>query len=143
MTTLQDIVTAFDNAQALAKKDGKEAVLNAFQEIFKRYPTLQCIAWQQYTPYFMDGDACVFNVYCDDVGLQFEDEDEVTWTYNEPEEPGLHRESMLQDDFDEMLSTISTILSMHDDVFLYTFGDHAEVYVERDGSVTIEHCDHD
>ena len=33
-----------------------------FQEFFKAFPEIKMIAWTQYTPYFNDGEACVFDI---------------------------------------------------------------------------------
>ena len=31
------------------------------KEIFTKYPELESFGWSQYTPYFNDGDTCVFS----------------------------------------------------------------------------------
>jgi len=44
----------------------KEAALSALKEgaeaIFAAYPELVSFSWEQYTPYFNDGDECIFGV---------------------------------------------------------------------------------
>lgn len=43
-------------------EEGKVLFFDAVKNIFKAIPDLTCIKWSQYTPYFMDGDPCVFMV---------------------------------------------------------------------------------
>ena len=31
------------------------------KEIFTKYPELESFGWSQYTPYFNDGDTCIFS----------------------------------------------------------------------------------
>lgn len=40
----------------------KDAILRAFREFFETNPDIVALRWHQYTPYFNDGDACVFEV---------------------------------------------------------------------------------
>lgn len=50
---------------ALTKKiqeDGKELFKAEIQKLFETIPQLEDIRWIQYTPYFQDGDPCVFGV---------------------------------------------------------------------------------
>lgn len=39
----------------------KEALAEGTAALFEKYPFLGAIGWTQYTPYFNDGDACVFS----------------------------------------------------------------------------------
>ena len=44
------------------RKDGTKLLLEAFADFFQKYPDVVEVRWQQYTPYFNDGDECVFRV---------------------------------------------------------------------------------
>jgi hypothetical protein len=33
-----------------------------FKEVFEKYPEIKSFSWNQYTPYFNDGDECLFSV---------------------------------------------------------------------------------
>lgn len=50
----------------IAKKTFENKMKNAFKEIFKTffelYPEVQAVGWNQYTPYFNDGEPCEFGV---------------------------------------------------------------------------------
>lgn len=41
---------------------GKSATQEALKEFFDAYPAVKAVRWTQYTPYFMDGDACEFSI---------------------------------------------------------------------------------
>ena len=51
-------------------------------ELFSAYPELDEMRWKQYTPYFADGDECVFSANVEDVELNGYSE------YNEDENDG-------------------------------------------------------
>ena len=48
--------------QEKMRKDSEEALNSAFKEFFEIVPEIAAITWTQYTPYFNDGDTCVFRV---------------------------------------------------------------------------------
>lgn len=51
-----------------------------FKDLFEKSILINSISWTQYTPYFMDGDECVFGVNADDLEVnnidRYDDEDE-------------------------------------------------------------------
>jgi hypothetical protein len=49
-------------ARAQMRENGKEALMGAFRDFFEANTDVEAIMWHQYTPYFNDGDACVFRV---------------------------------------------------------------------------------
>jgi len=127
-------------------------------------PGVEAIRWEQYTPYFNDGEPCVFSIYEARVkttdsnpdGGDYEDGflstydlfDEVTYnrslpwgdpnraqyTYSDPEQERLHK--ALQH-FNELVSS-----GHHYAILQDKFGDPAQVTVTRD-EFTVEHYDHD
>lgn len=52
------LAKARKEAQAFFEKHFKEAV----KEFFAQVPEVQAVCWEQYTPYFNDGDPCVFSL---------------------------------------------------------------------------------
>jgi hypothetical protein len=64
----------FDNISALIKefetfkqefqKNSRQELKKVFKEFFEKVPEIKTVQWVQYTPYFNDGDPCVFRV-CD------------------------------------------------------------------------------
>lgn len=63
---------AYDNVKqvvaeyGIAKAEFEEKMKNAFNDIFKtffeQYPEIKAVGWNQYTPYFNDGEPCEFSV---------------------------------------------------------------------------------
>jgi hypothetical protein len=55
----------------------KEKVYQLFQqeveELFREHPDLESFTWSQYTPYFNDGDECVFSVNRESIGINGEE----------------------------------------------------------------------
>ena len=49
--------------EELLKTHGKEMLITLFGEFFSAAPEVKTVVWEQYTPYFNDGDPCVFRVY--------------------------------------------------------------------------------
>ncbi len=52
----------YEEALAEAGKLGAKVVVAVLQPIFDANPTLEAVRWTQYTPYFNDGEPCVFGV---------------------------------------------------------------------------------
>lgn len=53
---------AVRKVQAEMRDKGRKALEPAFLEFFAANPEVEAIRWAQYTPYFNDGDECVFRV---------------------------------------------------------------------------------
>lgn len=67
MTTvnLEALNETINNLQALKKTlqaQAQEGIKDAFKQFFIAFPQVKTIVWSQYTPYFNDGDECVFSV---------------------------------------------------------------------------------
>jgi hypothetical protein len=99
-------------------------------KIFEKYPQLESIAWQQYTPYFNDGDPCRFHANTDEMMVNGE------WIWDWPET----KENEWVGPAHAMASELIGALSYEELEDL--FGDHAEVYMTRDG-FEVSGCDHD
>ena len=61
--TLEEMAQAMQEYQAALAKIGLEPVSKFFTEFFDNNPTIYGMAWTQYTPFFNDGDACIFHVH--------------------------------------------------------------------------------
>lgn len=44
------------------QQEGQALFKDAFLEFFDKNPNINAVMWNQYTPYFNDGDECVFSV---------------------------------------------------------------------------------
>lgn len=133
---------------------GQEMVLAAFGIVFGAHPLLESVTWRQYTPYFNDGDECVFGVDRDsfqvvyDGGSEFELD---SWTseksfdkYFEAEETKIYTYDLYKELFDGCSSALNLF---DDDELKVVFGDHISVTILRNsfGEVvcTVDDYDHD
>lgn len=57
-----NLIERYEAARAALMAEGKEAIELEFMAIFERHPELTVIKWNQYTPYFNDGEECTFSV---------------------------------------------------------------------------------
>jgi hypothetical protein len=106
-----------------------EAFLAGCRALFEAHDGLESFAWEQYTPYYCDGEPCEFSVWDDCPVINGLEEDEVD---------DLDPEAQFQRAAKEFLQTFT------DDDLLALFGDHASVTVLRDGAIEVEewteHC---
>lgn len=139
----------------------QENFKDIFKSTFEENPKLKSIRWQQYTPYFNDGDACYFSVY----GFYAEVEGIKSWVYDESRYGGEADSGSEYDTVDEalengycfedaMVSTwsddcpeeirdaLNALASLPDEMFLDAFGDHVQVKATIDGFEVCEY-DHD
>lgn len=136
----------------------REQFKDLFTDFFQNWKCITHVGWIQYTPYFNDGDACVFSRH--DMGFktiwhQDDDEDnEDGWI----SDPKIWRNRVAWDETDgceENLSTLdlqsleSDLIELSDNlnriddqIYLDIFGDSAKVIVSRE-KIEIEEYDHD
>lgn len=149
--------TYFENMKAQIKEfrqkmkdEGKDFFLGLSKELFENHPKLLKFGWKQFTPYYNDGDPCVFSSYHTDPSILVDSDakdedgkleswcDEDEWLYNEawfPQED--------QSDGAKIYRDVEKTLSQFDDDDMENFfGDHVQVVVSRDG-VEVEDYEHD
>ena len=135
---------------------------------FEANTSIQSIGWSQYTPYFNDGEECVFSTNIDmDYGLRINGEgidDSSLLTislYSAPKflaKDGSYErwiEKYPDDAIDPIKDAdqlalylsikeiVDTLSSIPDEFYKSLFGDHVEVTINRDGSVEKEEYEHD
>ena len=138
-------------------KKSEEVFFKGAKQIFESHPKLESISWTQYTPYFADGDTCVFSAQTDylQVNGEYADENDTlsptivkvygTWNRQKQvyegriEEPNPNFDKELSDGVD----AISEFLGVFDDDFYKSqFGDHVRVTITANG-VDTEDYDHE
>jgi hypothetical protein len=109
------------------------------KDIFERHPKLQSVSWRQYTPYFNDGDECVFHTHIDTYSLNVNGccpdygDDE----YEEGQE-------LTKPEHDEIADEVCDFLNQIDDEdFKHIYGDHVRVTLHRDGTSETDEYSHD
>jgi hypothetical protein len=143
------------------KKEMVEASNKIFTEltksIFEEYPKVKSFGWNQYTPYFNDGDTCTFSANTDYIYINEESVDESEWvsetkitnygTWNRDkkvyegrtEVPNLNYDADLVKASDEI---VEFLRNFDNEFFISQFGDHAEVTVTENG-VQVDEYEHD
>ena len=65
--------------EAQVSKESTKLATKGFKELFKKHKSLQSFSWNQYTPYFNDGEECVFGAYTDYISINGSDEAETLY----------------------------------------------------------------
>lgn len=73
---LNDIQKQIEKLEKQAHKESSKLISKGFKEIFKKHPELESFSWTQYTPYFNDGDECVFNAHTDYIFINESEQEE-------------------------------------------------------------------
>jgi hypothetical protein len=136
------------------QKQSKDLFNSYFQKVFESNEKLESVSWTQYTPYFNDGETCVFSAHTDYLIVNGQDDDEADWlgekniiswgTYNRVKktyEGRIEQDNPLYDkDLSELVSKIKDFLNMFDnDFYLRMFGDHSKVTITKGGSNSEEY----
>lgn len=115
-------------------------IRDTLQTFIRQYPGIKAIGWVQYTPYFNDGEPCVFGVQ-QMVVSKLEDNDRAydlyeegwieTWMRDTPQ--GFSTEEW------EACRDLSSRLQNLEDELKVAFGDHARITVTASGIVSDEY----
>jgi hypothetical protein len=131
------------------EQNSKEAIVTEFKAFFEKHPRVTGVRWSQYTPYFMDGDPCVFGK--NEFRVQTEGSRAAARAGQEPKEDDpeydedgfLETYTQLPDPFlNEDVKALEATFDNSDELFEIAFGDHVEVTVTKDGFEVTE-CEHD
>lgn len=133
------------------QEKGKEILKKSFKAFFDAVPSVKAITWTQYTPYFNDGEPCVFGVgemfalskksykaWKDDGGYVEEYAVTSSWGEYDPAENG----GLTKEEFEATKNFIDNIHKLSDDIFEDMFGDHVEVIATKKG-FEVEEYSHD
>lgn len=164
---LKDKIQEADQIKAKLVEDLKPKFKEIFEPIFAKWPELFAIKWNQYTPYFNDGETCYFGVNNLDFALKGFDgneedtEDASDWSFDD-----IFCDFYLKDEDDycvkfrtQATETFGSLdrykefkadqeavqkefRDLPEDVLQDLFGDHAEIIVTRKGLDVTEY-EHD
>lgn len=125
-----------DKLKAEVEKQYQAAFSELCKDFFAKYPNVHSFRWNQYTPYFNDGDVCYFNRYQTEVRFNTKvDED-----YDEEEY--IHYSG--NKEIKAILAECEQLVEMFDNSDLETmFGDGVTVCVYPDRVDTEDCSDHD
>ena len=135
---LTKIKADIEAARAKAKAETQGALKEAFKELFEAHPELSAVRWTQYTPYFNDGDACVFSVHGWSAKV-----DNVK--PSDDEEEGA--EEGFADEWDFSKTPVGHDIGklfgcLDDDAMQAAFGDHSQITATRKG-FDVDEYEHD
>ena len=105
-------------------EDGENVVRSAIQDFFTQNPDIKTLWWTQYTPYFNDGEACVFGIgeVCGSSETKKLEDIDSYWESDE-----------LSDELYKVIYEFAKELGMVDDLLEFAFGDHCIVVATIDG----------
>lgn len=137
--------------EEVIQKFGKDMFNSATKELFENNPKLTSFTWNQYTPYFNDGDTCTFGVNRDYFTINRTGQSLDLWGVDRWNDPGYeytpdpkHYNLNSVDEIISIATGINKVLYLfEDDDLLMMFGDHAKITVFRDGQIGIDSYDHD
>jgi hypothetical protein len=145
-----------------ARKKVKDFFLKGMNKIFEMFPEVKTVSWRQYTPYFNDGEECVFGAHTDDFRVndydQYDDDSDDSseyknvmpynetrgswhtnahtgqreWRYLNPESRAVKIKEAIQ----------GFLSQLDNDDYKTMFGDHAKVIVMKN-KVIVEEYEHD
>jgi hypothetical protein len=161
MKNMNDMILSFRKFKEEIQTKLKTEFKKIISTLFEQNPKLNAIVWTQYTPYFMDGDPCVFsvgevsftNATGDDLNdisygqYDGENEDVVCLsTYTSLDSTWIDEKTKVyaeEIDFNLCVQLGKLMESNEmEEVMLATFGDHVKVIATRDG-FDIQEYDHD
>ena len=142
--TIASEVTKIIQEYKTIKKEMQEKFQTSFELLFKEFfsenPKVKEVRWDQYTPFFADGDACIFGVHdfiaIANIGLS---EEESNLEYITPELLEKYDLNKTQENAKEFFKLLRSI---PDEIFENMFEDHVTVTATMNGFETIE-CEHD
>lgn len=154
MNRFQEVIDLETRLQEKLKDFGQDAFTEAFGEFFAAYPEVTSIRWHQFTPYFNDGDACIFGVgepylhvtpetiekFTGEVPVVEEDAH-----YYDDEHPlSFSSYSFYKKETPAFWTAFSEIWNkISERIFLAAFGDHVEIIINRDGLIEVDEFSHD
>lgn len=152
---LKQMNAELEELKAKHLERSKEMFTKVAGLLFQKHPKLKSFGWNQYTPYFNDGEECVFSANIDEPDINGENGydinfgDEFVTDYSAKEKDPITKEwpKIKNKSFDLELDAahadVKEFLSNIDESVLRDlFGDHVEVTVTAEGTETEEH-EHD
>lgn len=130
LNNINNLVQEFQDKKIQLVNQLKIEFPNLFTHIFEKYPNLEAFQWNQYTPYFNDGDECTFGVN-ECYYIKCIEDEELVEVYE-------------KEGYTDIAKEINKILfKIDNDSMRMMFGDHVEIELYKDGKIKIDEYDHD
>lgn len=152
--SVEDVISEYEELMNKTRETLKEKMNVLFKAFFDTHPEVKTIYWSQYTPYFNDGDECVFNVNdvyystldWEDIDSPWGEDDGVLSKYGEwnsekrCHEPNTSISQSLVNDMDQFSKILMS--EANEAVMLAMFDNHVWVRAHRNG-FEIDEYSHD
>lgn len=76
---MKELTKEIDKLRSELTKESKKSFKAGIKQLFDSYKSLNSFAWAQYTPYFNDGDECVFGAYTESIHINEENDETGLW----------------------------------------------------------------
>lgn len=139
MSEIEEIKDRMKQLKADYQARGKKVLNTLFAKTFEAHPEIVSIYWRQYTPYFNDGDSCVFGVndisivQAKHAGNDKDDYEYGDYIYQLDEKSSIYKDT----------KTLESFLMDNEDIAEKVFGDHVKITATPDGQFDIEEYEHD
>ena len=134
--TLPELSKKLKAFQKEVRESGTRSLELGFKQFFQKYgDKVGSFHWQQYTPYWADGERTEFSYY------SFMNAGQVEWLDETLE--NLPWQDTKKEPTHLALQEIDDFLSKHEDLLLMIYGDDAEITVTPDGITRDDYTDHD
>ena len=134
-----ELKVKLDELKEKITKEYQSAFCEICKELFDNNPTIEAFRWNQYTPYFNDGESCEFGVnspFIKIVGLELsEDDDEYGDSF--------FCEYFFDKKYRKEYKAVEELTKTFEGSFRDMFGDGVTVTVNREGVETEEYTDHE
>jgi hypothetical protein len=150
-TTIETLVAEYNKVKEEFVEKSKNALRTAFKEFFASNPDIDQITWAQYTPYFNDGDPCIFRVndmfftldeeHVDLSEIRYPDDDEKCYGtfFWSAGGKNIDPVAVYRKTFEDFVNQVSVL---PDEIFMNSFGDHVSVIASKDG-FDVQEYEHD
>lgn len=147
---INEQLDAFKAKRADLVKELQTEFPKLLMPLFSESKRLESVGWRQYTPYFNDGDECVFGVHNDDLtinGIDEYDGDEKQIEFVKDKiwdgKNWVKNENLDKHEFDLFKQIEAVLKSIPDEFYKDLFGDHVKVTIHKDGRIETEEYEHD
>lgn len=152
---LNEKLKAFEKQKQDLIKALRKDLKSVLKELFTTIPEIKTIYWTQYTPYFMDGDECIFGIneimvsntdkafvsYPEDLEEYLEEEDSEKHLWADYA-TSVNKKLITNAEHRKTLREFVNIIHKSDDLIKEIFGDHVRVIGTKTGFRIEDYSDH-
>ncbi len=146
-SNVNSVIANFEQLADNLQRTMREEIKQVFTAFFEEFPQVKTIHWTQYTPYFNDGDECVFSLgeiwFTSSEYVQI-NEREHAWGDGDDGLINEYGAKIKDKKLSDAINTMERLLNSNamEGVLKATYGDHVWVKVHKDG-VEVDDYDHD